>query len=107
MNTSDTSSSSSSTAGSSVTESSGSDSGPSFGKPSSRNQKGKESQKVKVKDDDQKQIMKNIQESLEAIKINLADNRKPRRMVFTSRANIWCSRCGENGYYASECYKGP
>ena len=50
--------------------------------------------------------MKNIQESLEAIKVNLADNRKTRRMVPTSRANVWCSRCGENGHYASEYYKG-
>ena len=25
----------------------------------------------------------------------------------TSRANVWCSRCGENGHYASECYQEP
>ena len=43
---------------------------------------------------------------LEAIKVNLADNRKPRRIVPTSRANVWCSRCGESGHFASECYKG-
>ena len=105
--TSETSGSSSSTAGSSVTESSDSDSGPSSGKRSTRNRKGKKIRKVKVEDDDQKQIMKNIQESLEAIKVNLADNRKPKRIVPTSRTNIWCTRCGENGHYASECYKGP
>ena len=51
--------------------------------------------------------MKSIQESLEAIKVNLADNRKPRRIVPTSRTNVWCTRCGENSHYASECYKGP
>ena len=90
-----------------MTESSGSDLGPSFKKKSTRNRKGKETRKVKVEDDDQKQIMKNIQESLEAFKVNLADNRKPRRMVPTSQANVWCSRCRENGHYASECYKGP
>ena len=105
--TSETSGSNSSTAGSSTTESSGTDSGPSSGKRSNRNQKGKEIRKVKVEDDDQKQIMKNIHESLEAIKVNLADNRKPRRIVPTSRANVWCTRCGENGHYASKCYKGP
>ena len=88
-------------------ESSGSDSGPSSGKRSNRNWKGKEIRKVKVEDDNQKQIMKSIQESLEAIKVNLADNRKPRRIVPTSRANVWCTRCGENGHYASKCYKGP
>ena len=105
--TSETSGSSSLTAGISIPKSSGSDLGPSFGKRSNRNRKGKEIQKVKVEDDDQKQIMKSIQELLEAIKVNLADNRKPRRIVPTSRANVWCTKCGENGHYASECYKGP
>ena len=102
--TSETSCSSNSTAGSSNTESSGSDSGPSSGKRSNWNRKGKEIWKVKIEDDDQKQFMKSIQESLEAIKVNLADNRKPRRIVPTSRTNVWCTRCGENGHYASECY---
>ena len=60
-----------------------------------------------MEDDDQKQVMKNIQETLEAIKVNLADNQKPRRIVPTSRANLKCSRCGENGHNASECYKEP
>ena len=105
--TSETSSFGSSTAGSSITESSGSDSSPSSGKKSNRNRKGKELRKVKIEDDDQKRFMKSIQESLEAIKVNLADNRKPRRIVPTSRTKVWCTRCGENGHYASECYKGP
>ena len=60
-----------------------------------------------MEDDDQKQIMKSIQELLKAIKVNLADNRKPRRIVPTSPTNVWCTKCGENGHYASECYKGP
>ena len=106
-NTSETSDSSTSTAESSVMESSGIDSGPSSGKRSTRNRKSKETRKVKVKEDDQKQIMKSIQESLEAIKVNLADNRKSRRIVPTSQTNMWCTSCGENGHYASECYKGP
>ena len=105
--TSKTSGSRSSTAGSFITKSSGSDSGPSFGKKSNRNRKDKELRKVKIEDDDQKRFMKSIQESLEAIKVNLADNRKPRRIVPTSRTNVWCTRCGKNGHYASECYKGP
>ena len=104
--TSETSDSSSSTRRSSNTESSGSDLGPSSGKRSNRNRKGKEIRKVKIEDDEQKQFMKNIQKSLEAIKVNLADNRKPRRIVPTSRTNVWCTGCGENGHYASECYKG-
>ena len=67
----------------------------------------KDIRKVKIEDDDQKRFMKSIQESLEAIKVNLADNRKPRRIVPTSWTNVWCTRCRENGHYASECYKGP
>ena len=63
--------------------------------------------KVKEEEDDLKRITKSIQEALEVIKVNLADNRKPRRTVPTSRANVWCSRCGENGHYASECYWEP
>ena len=102
--TSETSGSGSSTTGSSITESSGSDSGPSSGKKSNRNRKGKELRKIKIEDDDQKRFMKSIQESLEAIKVNLADNRKPRRIVPTSRTNVWYTRCGENGHYARECH---
>ena len=104
---SETSGSGSSTTGSSIMESSGSDSGQSSGKKSKRDRKGKELRKVKIEDDDQKRFMKSIQESLEAIKVNLADNRKPRRIVPTSRTNVWCTKCRENGHYASECYKGP
>ena len=51
--------------------------------------------------------MKSIQESLEAIKVNLGNDRKLGRIVPTSRTNVWCTRCGENGHYASECYRGP
>ena len=61
--------------------------------------------KVKTEEDESKKIMKNIQESLEAIKVNLAENQKPRKIVLTSRMNVWCPRCGEAGHYASECIK--
>ena len=61
--------------------------------------------KVKTEDADSKKMMKNIQESLEAIKVNLAENRKPRRVVPTSRSNVWCGRCGEAGHYPSECHR--
>ena len=61
---------------------------------------------MKIEDNDQKAFMKNIADALEAIKVNLADNRKPRRIVPTSRANVWCSRCGDSGHFANECFKG-
>ena len=89
-----------------MTESSGTDSGPSSGKRSNRNRKGKEIRKVKVEDDDQKQIMKSIQESLEAIKVNLADNRKPRRIVPTSRANVCIPDVGRMATMPANATKG-
>ena len=111
-NSSSTSNSNSSSGVNSVTDSSDSDQGTSSGKHGSRNRnqkdkKGKEPVKVKLEDDDQKACMKNIADALEAIKVNLADNWKPRRIVPTSRANVWCSRCRDSGYFASECFKGP
>jgi hypothetical protein len=63
--------------------------------------------KVKEEEDDSKKFMKSIQESLEAIKVNLAEHRAPRRVVPTTRANVWCPRCGKPGHYASECPQGP
>ena len=47
--------------------------------------------------------MKSIQQSLEAIKVNLAENRKPRQTVPTIRSNIWCTKCGQSGHYTHEC----
>ena len=112
FDSSSTSSSNSSSGVNSVTNSSDSDQGTSSGKHGSRNRnlkakKGKEPVKVKLEDGDQKAFMKNIADALEAIKVNLTDNRKPRRIVPTSRANVWCSRCGDSGHFASECVKGP
>ena len=109
---SSTSSSNSSNGVSSIMNSSDSDQGASSGKHGSRNRnlkakKGKEPMKVKLEDGDQKAFMKNIADALEAIKVNLTDNRKPRRIVPTSRANVWCSRCGDSGHFASECVKRP
>ena len=90
---SSTSSSNSSSGVNSFTDNSDSNQGTSSGKRGSwnRNQKdkkGKEPVKVKLEDNDHKAFMKNIADALEAIKVNLADNRKPRRIVPTSRANV-------------------
>ena len=63
--------------------------------------------KVKVENDKLKKFMKSIQESLKVIKVNQAENRKPRRIIPTSRANMWCPRCGKSRHLASECNKGP
>ena len=60
-----------------------------------------------MEDDDQKQVMKSIQETLEAIKVNLAESWKSRCIIPTSRAKVWCSKCGDSGHFASKCYKGP
>jgi hypothetical protein len=61
--------------------------------------------KVKTEDPESRRMMKSIKESLEAIKVNLAENRKPRRTIPTSRMNVWCARCGDPGHYASECQR--
>lgn len=57
---------------------------------------------VKV-EKESKELMKSIEESLEAIKVNLAENRKPRRAIPTIRSNIWCTKCGQSGHYTHEC----
>jgi hypothetical protein len=61
--------------------------------------------KVKTEDPEQRRMMKSIEDTLEAIKVNLAENRKPRWTIPTSRMNVWCARCGDPGHYASECQR--
>ena len=67
-----------------------------------QDRKGKNIMKVETKEDKSRKMMKSIQESQEAIKVNLAENRKPKKIVSTSRADVWCPRCGEASYFASE-----
>ena len=47
--------------------------------------------------------MKDIHEALEVIKVNLAESRKPRKVIPTTRSNVWCAQCGEPGHYPNEC----
>jgi hypothetical protein len=61
--------------------------------------------KVKTEDPESRRMMKSIEETLEAIKVNLAENRKPRRTIPTSQMNVWCARCGDPGHYASKCQR--
>jgi hypothetical protein len=69
----------------------------------SRGAREKATVKVKTEDPESRRMMKSIEETLEAIKVNLAENRKPRQTIPTSRMNVWCARCGDPGHYASEC----
>ena len=75
------------------------------GRSNFEDRKGKSSAKVKNKEDESKKMMKSIKESLEAIKVNLAENWKPKKIIPTSKANVWYPRCGEAGHYASECIR--
>jgi hypothetical protein len=61
--------------------------------------------KVKTEDPEQRRMMKSIEDTLEAIKVNLAENWKPRQTIPTSRMNVWCARYGDPGHYASECQR--
>jgi hypothetical protein len=56
-------------------------------------------------EEDSKDLIKSVKETLEAIKVNLTANPKPRRSIPTVRSHIWCTRCGEAGHWASECPK--
>jgi hypothetical protein len=100
------SSNSSSSADSNTEESGSSESEPEskYGKTTSskvvKSGRDKGTVRVKVEQDD---VMKSIKESLDAIRVNLAENRMPRKIVPTSRSNVWCPRCKEHGHFASEC----
>ena len=72
-----------------------------------KDRKGKELIKVKDEADDLMKMMKNIQDTIAAIHVNLAETRKPRRTIPTSRANVWCTRCGEAGRFPPECSIPP
>jgi hypothetical protein len=61
--------------------------------------------KVKTEDSEQRRMMKSIEDTLEAIKVNLAENRNLRRTIPTSRMNVWCARYGDPGHYTSECQR--
>lgn len=51
--------------------------------------------------------MKNILETLATIQFNLAESRKPRKIIPISQANVWCARCGEAGHFQPECNRPP
>ena len=109
---SDSSSSSESDSATSTSESSESDQGSrsknwNRSRSHVKDRKGKSVVKFKIEKDDSKKMMKNIQESLEAIKVNMMENRKPRKIVPTSRANVWCPRCGNARHFANECNLPP
>jgi hypothetical protein len=72
-----------------------------------KDRNGKKIVKVKVEEDDSRKMMKNIQDTLAAIQVNLAENRKPIKTVPTSRANVWCAQCGEARHFPPECNRPP
>lgn len=60
---------------------------------------------VKIKEEvpDEGRMIKEIQSSLAAIKVQLADSNKPRRAAPVTRSHVWCIRCGKSGHYPNEC----
>ena len=68
--------------------------------------------KAKVKEEfpeasETRKMVRDIHEALEAIKVNLTESEKPRRVVPTVRSNVWCTKCGGSGHYPSECQRLP
>ena len=47
--------------------------------------------------------LRDMQQTLEAIKVNLAATPRSRKAIPMVRSNIWCTRCGANGHFTSEC----
>ena len=63
---------------------------------------------VKEEAQESKEVLKNLQNTMEAIKVNLAANPIPRRTIPTVRTNVWCTKCGEAGHANRECPRyGP
>ena len=61
---------------------------------------------VKVKkesDSENKKVLKDLRESLDAIRVHLAEDKKTRKVTPTRRANVWWTRCGEPGHHSGEC----
>ena len=50
-----------------------------------------------------KDEMQTIKAALEDVKIQMADLKKGRRVVPTSRTNVWCTRCKKEGHFAHDC----
>lgn len=64
---------------------------------------------VKVKEElpEGKRLLKDIQSSLAAITVQLAEKSRPRKAIPVIRTNVWCTRCGQQGHYPNECTNAP
>lgn len=49
--------------------------------------------------------LQGIEDTQEAIRVNLAKDHRTRRMVLVVQENVWCTRCRESGHFANECNK--
>lgn len=63
---------------------------------------------VKAETHESKEVLKNLRDTMEAIRVNLASNPLPRKSIPTVRTNVWCTKCGESGHSNRECPRyGP
>ncbi|KAG0594481.1 hypothetical protein M758_UG081400 [Ceratodon purpureus] len=70
--------------------------------------KEKERRIVRVKDEylSEKRMIKDLVNSIEELKVQMAEEKKARKALPTVRNNVWCTNCGKAGHYNWECPHG-
>ena len=66
-------------------------------------EKAKITVKVKKEEEESQKTLKGMQDTLEAIRVLMAEDRKPRKVAQPFRTNVWCTRCGLPGHFATDC----
>lgn len=64
--------------------------------------RGPDKDTVRVKEEYKDELI-SLKESIKAIRVQMATNAVPKKVISTNRSNIWCSRYKDYGHYASEC----
>lgn len=70
--------------------------------------KDKERTIVRVKEEypSEKRMIKDLVNSIEELKVQMAEEKKARKALPTVRNNVWCTNCGKPGHYNRECPHG-
>ncbi|KAG0572918.1 hypothetical protein KC19_VG134200 [Ceratodon purpureus] len=70
--------------------------------------KEKERTIVRVKEESvsEKRMIKDLVNSIEELKVQMAEEKKARKALPSVRNNVWCTNCGKAGHYNRECPHG-